>query len=238
MKDQDHELLSQYLDGELGAPQVLHLERRLAAEPQLQAHLERLQDVDAAVKSAFNMPGADAVPPRISQMLQKPASNVVAFPPRRRAGWGFAIAVSVLAASGLLFLDESRQSPDGTLGDDALLAQELEYSPSRADGWDQLDDGRRVRLVLSFHSRNNGWCREYMLAEDGQYWRGVACRGEGRWINEVISPAGSNFSGSTADYRPAGANDSDQIQRFVDSQANDIALSAQAEAELLSIGWQ
>ena len=40
MNEQDHELLSQYLDGELGASQVLKLERRLAGEPELQARFE------------------------------------------------------------------------------------------------------------------------------------------------------------------------------------------------------
>ena len=63
MSERDNELLSQYLDGELGAPQVLELECRLAAEPALQVELERLQAVDNALRSAFNTPGATSVPP-------------------------------------------------------------------------------------------------------------------------------------------------------------------------------
>jgi hypothetical protein len=238
MNDKDYELLSQYLDGELGASQVLFLERRLAADPQLQATLEQLQELNSTLQEAFDVPGTDAVPQQVTRMLQKPLSNVVAFPVQRRAGVGFAIAASLLAATGLLFFEASQPGSNNPLQADALLAQTLEHSPSRAEGWNQLSDGRQVQPMLSFYSKSNGWCREYRLADQGQQLRGVACRGEEHWVNAVITAEQAGIPGASNDYRPAGADDVSPIQHFVDTQAQDIPLSARAEAELIANSWQ
>jgi hypothetical protein len=143
---------------------------------------------------------------------------------------GFAIAASLLAATGLLFFEASQPGSNNPLQADALLAQALEHSPSRAEGWNQLSDGRQVQPMLSFYSKSNGWCREYRLADHGQQLRGVACRGEKHWVNGI--------PGASGDYRPAGASDISPIQHFVDTQARDIPLSARAEAELIANGWQ
>ena len=106
MSEQDYELLSQYLDGELGASQVQQLERRLGQEPGLRSQLERLQSVNASLVSAFDIPGADTVPTAVTRMVTDSGhSNVVAFPQRHKAGLGFAVAASLLAATGLLFFD-------------------------------------------------------------------------------------------------------------------------------------
>jgi hypothetical protein len=238
MSEQDNELLSQYLDGELGAPEVTTLEARLGTEPALQASLNKLQSVDTRVRAAFNTPGADKVPARITHMLEKPTSNVVAFPQRRQAGWGFAIAASLLAASGLLFIDGPQQGVEGDLLADSLLSQELERAPSRSEGWELLADGRQLRPVLSFHSNDGSWCREYMVAEEGQYRRAVACRGTTNWVTEVSSLENPGFSDSSADYRTAGAGDSEQIQQFIEARAEGVPLSAEQEAQLISNNWK
>ena len=238
MSTLDHELLSQYLDGELGASQVQQLERRLGQELGLRSRLEQLQSVNTTLISAFDIPGADTVPPAVTRMVTDSGnSNVVAFPQRHKAGLGFAVAASLLAASGLLFFDQSGPSaPTGT-SIDTLLVQELENTPSRGDGWNLLADGRKMRAVLSFQSIDNGWCREYMLEAQGQQWHGVACRGESHWETTVVSPA-EGLGGSAAEYRPAGAGDTDQVQNFVDSQALDIALGLKQEAQLIKDGWK
>ena len=236
MTEQDHELLSQYLDGELGAPQVLALESRLATEPTLQAHLRQLRQVNETIQSAFNVPGADRVPSRVAQLLRRPASNVVAFPQRRRAAWGFAVAASLMAASGILFFEQSSPDTDNHSLAGNLLAQELENTPSRSDGWDLLADGRQIRPILSFHSKRDGWCREYLVSEQGEYWRGVACKAEEQWVTVVYSQ--EDATGASTDYRPAGASASNEVQNFVQTQADNIALSAKQEAQLIDRGWQ
>ena len=238
MSEQDYQVLSQYLDGELGASQVQQLERRLGQEPGLRSQLERLQSVNASLVSAFDIPGADTVPAAVTRMVTESGnSNVVAFPQRHKAGLGFAVAASLLAASGLLFFEQSQPGvPTGT-SIDTLLVQELENAPSRGEGWNLLADGRKMRAVLSFQSIDNGWCREYMLEAQGQQWHGVACRGTAQWKTSVVSPA-EGLGGTATEYRPASAGDTDQVQNFVDSQALDIALSLKQEAQLSKDGWK
>ncbi|MEH6569709.1 MAG: hypothetical protein V7709_11565 [Halioglobus sp.] len=238
MSTSDHEILSQYLDGELGASQVQQLERRLGQEPGLRSQLERLQSVNASLVSAFDIPGADTVPASVTRMVTDSGnSNVIAFPQRHKAGLGFAVAASLLAASGLLFFDQSQPGVPAGTSIDTLLVQELENTPSRGDGWNLLADGRKMRPVLSFQRVDNTWCREYMLETQGQQWHGVACRSETQWTTAVLSPA-EGLGSSAAEFRPASAGDTDQVQDFVDSQALDIALSLKREAQLIKDGWK
>ena len=242
MSETDIELLSQYLDGELGAPQVQALEKRLAAEPSLQAELDRLREVNDALRNAFDFPGADEVPSSVSAMLGKPASeradNVVAFPQKRRTGLGFAVAASLLAATGLLFFEQGQQGLEEGGYADPVLAEVLEQSPSRSEGWESLADNRQVRPVLSFRSKSANWCREYLLDEGGVHWRGIACREGTHWIHEAIVQVEPTHADAASEYRPAGAGDADQINQYIDRNADGIALGARAEAELIDSGWK
>ena len=243
MKHQDEELLSQYLDGELSASEATRLEQRLAAEPRLQEHFQSMQAINETLKSTFNTSLARAVPVRISSMLGKSdrhSGNVVPFPGRqRKASWGFAIAASIMAASGLLLVQGTGPQLAGpTPGSDALLAEALESTPSHGDGWDILSDGRELRPLLSYAHVDGGWCREYLLSQQTGHARGIACkRAEGTWITEALDTQAQQ-SASPDEYRTAGAADSDHIAIFMENNAAGIALSAEQEQELIAKNWQ
>jgi hypothetical protein len=243
-------LLSQYLDGELNATLSLQLEQRLQQEPQLQSSLQEMQELDKTLKSTFNNPRARSVPARIINMLTRPNSQsdedrqtsgtVVPFPgQQRKARWNFAIAASIMAASGDLLVQGTGQQLSGTsaTGSDSSLAQVLETTPSRGDGWNTLSDGRQVRPLLSYARIEGGWCREFLLADQGTNWRGVACKtGQGEWKTEILNDQGGIESAD--EYRTAGANDSNELARFMDTSAKGIALSAEKEEELIATKWR
>jgi len=248
MTQQDQELLSRYLDGELDATQSNQLELRLNSDPQLQSSLERMQQLNKTLKSAFNTPRARTVPARIISMLTKPAlaasenhvanDNIVPFPGRqRKTRWSFALAASIMAASGLLLVQGTGQQLAGTsTGSDPLLAQELENASSRGEGWDILSDGRQVRPLLTFSHIEGRWCREFLLADEGANWRGVACRqDDGNWSTEVLGSQGP--SQSSGEYRTAGAGDSDEVAQYIGYNAGGVALSAAKEEELIASKW-
>lgn len=232
MTEQDLELLSQFLDGELPSPQARVLRERLLAEPELRAQLERMKSVDDRLRRVFAETGT--VPPRVAALLEDSATRDTATRPRHVGRWGFAIAASVLAAAVFLASPEWRQQqPAG----DVLLAQALESVPSSSDAWTALDDDRQVRPLLSFATHSGGWCREYLLQQGSDSWHGVACReGESQWSTELLVPEAA--AAAPGDYRPAGAGDTDAIADFVDQRAADIALSAAEEAGLIARGWQ
>lgn len=239
MNEQDYELLSQYLDGELAAGEIQELRKRLIAEPLLRATLERMRNVDDRVKAAFDVPGADTVPARVAAMLGGSGATSHTQPGFRH-GWGLAIAASLVAAAGLLLAPEWRQAtdghPNGTPSADQMLASVLESIPSRGEDWDVLADGRQVRPVLSFSGAGDQWCREYLLADGRANFRGVACRIDGEWRTEVLAGIGAAESRDT--YRPAGAADSDEVASYISTHATSIPLSLEQEAEVIARSWQ
>ena len=126
MKEQDYELLSQYLDGELRGSAAQALRERLMAEPPLRAELERLQMINNRISEAFDFPGADAVPNHISKLLEEPARQAA---PQRRKTWGFAVAASLVAATGLLMMPDQGDTPNPQVPSDQLIAHLLEQAP-------------------------------------------------------------------------------------------------------------
>ena len=153
MTQQDYELLSQYLDGELTGPAAADLEQRLAVDVQLAASLAQLREQDERLKKAFDAPDMETVPAAIMALLEQDARPpIAALPHRRTAGWGFALAASLVVAASAVLL--TQWHPGTSHQDrptvDIALAQVLEQSPSRGSGWEALADGRQARPVLSF----------------------------------------------------------------------------------------
>lgn len=247
---QDYELVSRYLDGELPPAFAHDLEQRLAAEPALESLLARMQALQGQLHQVYDGIAQQPVPQRILALLQAPQANVVPIgqklalntpinPPRKRVmNWGFALAASLVVAVSATLVTRLEQQPaqPGAAGVDNLLSVALETSPSRGDGWEALADGRKLRPVLSFQSSAGNWCREYLLRSSEGSWHGVACRGDTGWATTVLARA--DAAESSADYRPAGAASADEIADFIDRNAAGIALDAGAEADLIARAWK
>ena len=230
MKDQDYELLSQYIDAELSAAATQQLRQRLMAEPELRAAYNSMRNANNTVHDTFNASGNDAVPPRVSSLLQgKRGANT-----QKRAAWGMAIAASLVAATGLLLAPDWRQS--NVDAGDQLLTAALDSAPSQGNGWNLLSDGRQVRPVLSFAHMDGSWCREYLVQSEATSQRGIACRSQGQWVTTVL--VSQPLPGSNGEYRPAGAADADTINAFISSNATGIALSREEESALIGSHWE
>ena len=235
MNENDTELLSRYIDGELSSSELMELQGRLQTEAELSAALTAMQSVNDRVRDAFEYTAV--APTRITSLLEKKANNVVAFPtPERRTGWGFAVAASVMAAAGLLMFQNSGQLAGDYAEQDAQFASVIGSSVSRGAGWDVLEDGSRFRPVLSFKAYDGSWCREYLLESEESAGRGVACLNDDGWMTEVFSVQA--MPGQHTEYRPAGSNDSDAIARFVEDNAESVALGAEEEASIIANQWR
>jgi hypothetical protein len=230
--DDDH-LLSMYIDGELDAERTIALAGRLKVEPSLRARLSAMENNDRLIKKIF-IGQSNEHEQELAALVR--AENVVTF--KRGARWREwttgAIAASVIAAAALsLIIQQPSEFNPMTM--DVRLAQALEHSPSRASGWEVLDEDRDFRSVLTFPAADGRWCREFLLAHDESHWRGVACRDKGTWVNQVV---GSEvFLEQETQYRPAGAGDTEKVARFIDDTAADVALGPQQEAALIASGW-
>ncbi len=230
--EQDFELLSRHLDGELGAEQAREVNARLLAEPALRSVYERMKSADGRLRAAFEGAGAEAVPAHVTEMVQNAATR-----DRKRLGWGLGVAASVLFAAGVVINSgQPGENAPQYAAQDAPVAPVLERAPSRGEGWDVLDDGSQLRPLLSFSGLDGEWCREYLLAHEGQEWRGVACRTtDGQWVTAVL--AAEQLTGAGG-YRPAGAATPEEVAAYIDNRAADIPLSRAQEAALIAHGWQ
>ena len=229
--DDDH-LLSMYMGNELDAERTIALVTRLRKEPALRLRLTAMEANDAALKNLFT--NQTSVPEHLAPMVG--ADNVYMIP--SVGSWtrrlGIALVAGFAAVAALMgSLNQTDVFNPMTM--DPQLAAALEHSPSRASGWEHLDNGRDFRSVLTFPAADGRWCREFLLAQDESHWRGVACRDNGKWESQVV---GSEvFLEQETQYRPAGAGDSEQVARFIDETAADVALGPQQEAALISSGW-
>jgi len=230
--DDDH-LLSMYVDNELDAERTIALVSRLRNEPGLRTRLEVMEANDRRVRKIF-VESDNQVPGHLTTMVT--AENVYVLGATRRwQRWASVAVAASFATAMALVVDVNETDVFNPMSMDPQLASALEQSPSRATGWDILDDDRQFRSVLTFPAADGRWCREFLLSQSESHWRGVACRDSGEWVNQVV---GSEvFLEQETQYRPAGAGDSEQVARFIDETATDVALGPQQEATLIASGW-
>lgn len=231
MTDQETMLLSQYLDGELPADEAHVLRQRLLAEPALRARFDHMRKLDQQMKDAAAH-AAQSVPASVTALLQEAPIKQ-----RDHGGYrGLAIAASLLAATAVLMVPDWRSTPD--TGADMQLSAVLEDTPSSADQWDILADGRQVRPVLSFASTSGRWCREFLVVTDSATQRGVACRtAPGQWSTEILADSNPAAAPNGA-YIAASGSDSDAIETYIAEQARGIALGRNEEFRLIDNNWQ
>lgn len=246
--DNDIELLSQYLDGELAAAASRELENRLHSDSTLQSTLLRMQELNHRVRDT--LAERESVPESIRALLTAPetddasSANVLPFPvagTERRADaappprWGFALAASLVAGIALVLVSSLDQAPESSLpGNDALVSRALDEQASGSD-WYALDDGRELQPVLTFAHEDGRWCREYLLRGGESDWRAVACRSDTRW--ETQAAGLESYLETSGAYRPAGAADTAPVAVFINQNAADIALGREDEAALIARNW-
>ena len=229
------ELLSRFLDGDLSAGEQADLEEKLANDAGLRARLQSFKRQDDLIKASFQAKST-TVSPILVARLQKGVTQPA--PSRwqgRTAGIGLAASVVLAVTVGLFGLQAGPSSKNG-FEMDPSLAQALSQTPSRAEGWDALDDDRNFRAVLTFPAASGNWCREFMVARNEDHWRGVACRHDNSWVTQVM--AREVFLEESNGYRTASAADVDQVSRFIDAEATDVALSASQEAAVIDANWR
>ncbi|WOJ93657.1 hypothetical protein R0135_00470 [Congregibacter variabilis] len=257
LSDQDIELLSQYLDGELAPTLSRALEARLHNEAALQSGLLRMQELNQRLRDA--LAEHDAIPQAVQALLHDTSAvdgtdsgvafgaTVLAFPGRTPAPavaakvaakpvWMYALAASFVGAIALSLVTDLSQSPQSRLpGNDGLVTAALDELPS-GNGWAELSDGREIQPVLSFPHEDGRWCREYLLRGGESDWRAVACKEQSSWVTQAAGL--ESYLDPSDTYRPAGASDSAPVASFISQHAGDIALGRDDEIALIDRNWQ
>ena len=231
-RQRDDELLSRLIDGECSADERIDLEERLAANAELRARLETFRSNDAYFRKVTAARDHSVGAHITNHVATSPAKGGRTFAP----AYKFAMAASLVLATAAVMINSPWNTPlSNTPQIDSTLAQALDTAPSRAEGWNIVDDDRALRVVLTFPAADGQWCREFMLASDASHWRGVACKGSESWVTQVIGR--EVFLEQQGGYRTASAAVSHPIEQFIDQTATDIALSGDEEAALIARDW-
>ena len=152
--DDDH-LLSMYVDNELDAERTIALVSRLRNEPALRARLEVMEANDQRVKKLFVV-SDNQVPEHLAPMIVAKNMSVLGATWRWQRWASVAVAASFATAMALVF-DVKKTVVFNPMSMDPQLASALEQAPSRATGWDVLDDDRQFRSVLTFPAADGRW---------------------------------------------------------------------------------
>ncbi|MBT4518555.1 MAG: hypothetical protein HOC23_01005 [Halieaceae bacterium] len=237
LNEADEQALSAYLDGELDASAAAALEQRLANEPQLMQWLTHMQVADDILPQALvDLEGE--IPGHISSLLHNPPSRE---PMTQRfmknSWWRPALAASLFAGVGLtiVLLSSTTSTVNLSQSTTSALSQRLEHEPS-APRWLELPNNQRLRIELSFPTNTQTHCREYILADQRQSWRGIACRRKDQWITEFIvtQPAVDTSSA----YQLAGPGDAAAVDTFVVEIGGGEVLHLEQEAALIANHWR
>ncbi len=252
-RNRDDELLSAFLDDELGAAERSALERRLAAEPALARRLAALRRADQALGRAYGPVADEPLPKALLDLLAdgEAGDEPKVVPLRRRGRPRFTLPASIAAGIALavgiglglkLALDDGEWQADTALRANALLEADGElfgvFETAASGESVALTDRVSATPRLSFRTAGGGYCRELGLETGAGFTALVGCRETGGWRLEAVvrteTPAGVPDDGA---FVPA-SGPADALDEIVADLMTGAPLGADAERAAIDAGWQ
>jgi hypothetical protein len=259
------EILMAYADGELGTEDRARVDAVLERDPNSRARLAIFQSTGTPLAALYQKPMLEAPPAHLVNMVlnhgsakllqtikraARPKSGLAAwrlwvFPIHVPWPMAFASVALLVAGGGLGWFLRSASEPGsslvafdkGHLFATGALQQVLEKAPSlqeaRIDG--AAGNAVTARVILTFKSKAQTYCREYEVGTSGQgSHTGLGCRDKtGKWAIQVYVP--SNGIG-----RPglAGGAGTPAIDTIVDEIMDRDALGRNDETAAIKAGWR
>jgi hypothetical protein len=229
----DDETLMAYADHELDAAAAAAVDSAVAADPQLEQRLRRLQRQRALLSAAFGRVLDEPVPPE----LVAAASGARRIVPMRHWGWpefaamaaslvgGVLVTWLAVRATGEPLLHATRDGLVASGGLARALSDRLAGEP--------VDEG--VRIGLSFRDVEGGYCRAFVVERPGRI-AGLACRAADAWQVKLLTESAPGDDRSA--YRMAASGLPEDVLRAVDRRIAGEPLDAAGEAAARSRGWR
>lgn len=245
----DDATLMAYLDEELDPQDAAQVDAALARDPELAARVARQRRLDARVRTSHAAALEEPVPDALVQFVlghgaasPEPAaeptaapSNVVAFPPRKRARtlWthlGALAAGVVLAVIALPWL-RGTGGADWVQGADGLQARGA--LAAALDDQLSADHAGKVQIALSFREQDGQYCRAFRV--ESARTAGLACRGAQGWSLPVLARDAEHAQG---ELRQAASPLPPAVLDAVDARIDGDALDAGGEQAARKAGWR
>jgi hypothetical protein len=226
------EILMAYADGELDAAAREAVESAMREDPQIAARIAQHRDLRLQVQAAYAAELSEEVPQRLLRAAQGTADTErkimnLRDPARAATHRGVAtrwrwrtagaLAASVVAGVGVGFLLWGRAgSPFVRGAGGALLAGGPLAQALSSQLVAEQSNRSGVRIGLSFLAKSGDYCRTFSLAAAVPQ-SGLACRHGKEWQVQALIQS-SDGTGSTSEYRTAGATMPATILTLVEGQ--------------------
>ena len=239
----DPETLAAYADGELAPDEALNVEAAIVADPDLARQVEAHRALRTQLTAHF-APILDApVPDRLTDLLKpKDSAQVIDLaavrrareeePPaveRRRPRWAMGGALAASLAVGLIV--GRIALPTGPVASEGgQLVARGELARALTNQLASAQDGKDVRILLSFKARDGGYCRGF---EQGAT-AGIACREGSDW--RILRTQAGAAPQAPSDYAQASSQATDIMAAAQDMAAGS-AFDSTAERKARDAGW-
>lgn len=231
------EELMAYADGELGEADVARVESALAADPALQAQVEKHRALRASLSAAYEPILEEPVPARLTGAARRDAGVVHLSAARAKrvapTGWlvrewaaiAAALVVGVIVGGRMLGGDGLVTTANDGLVARGVLARAL-------DGQLAAESGP-VRIGLSFRTADSRACRTF--AADNGALNGLACRDGSEWRIDMTMRGEARVR---TDFRTAAAETPAPILERAEALMAGDPLDAAAERAARDTGWK
>lgn len=237
----DRTRLAAFVDGELSPEEAAAVVMHLADHPADQAFVDDLFAANAALAQAFAAPLAEPVPAAMQHMITGPApAQIIPLRPRARPALiaaGTALAASLAIALVLFRPADPLSLALGPVADGSPLAQALNTLPS-GTAFSETDD--RDLMILATLPTDTGPCREVEVIDSNaaQIEMALACHDQTTgWRVEVVLKEPLPAANGQDGFVTADGTAAQGLSPFLDQRGAGLALSPEAEAELIAKGW-
>ena len=236
MTDADEKFFA-WLDGELSGPDAAEVERRVAADPELQALAAAHRSLGTQLKSAFDPIAEQGVdlsacaPPADSNVASLSQARVARTPIAAPRFWAQAAAMAAVFVLGIATGNMLLTGPAAPIAPEAgrlVAAASLKAALSTQLASRPVDDGPRIGLT--FRDKAGKVCRTFV----DQAAQGLACFDEGKWRVRALFQAPEGGGG---DYRMAAGQDP-QLAALVDQLIVGEPFDAGQEQAARDKGWK
>lgn len=254
MNEQDRLQLSAYIDGQLDSEQRDALELRLQQEPDLKQYLDQLRATDATLFKAFDSITEEPLPEALQQLFseddsqlkstsrsslaRKLSSMLSSLSPSQMPWLSPALAATVTLVVGFIFginqsgYDDRAGLISLNLQPSSELSNILNHSPSGSVNQVEELPAASILPELSFMDDSGYFCRQYLVQQNDQAYRGIACMANQQWQNQLLVPADIKPDNST-NYQPASTYGDPMISQYLEQHMQGIALGRKDEQQQL-----
>lgn len=208
MKQEDFDLLSQYVDGELDQQANLQVKQRLLSDPAFSHQYRELKAFEDNVRGAIPDFSNEPLGDTLAELLKIDDQNHG----KGRLGWAQYLSLAAsLAFVAVLFVFWTNGNSNSQTG--LQVQAELFSTLKSNEAWSSGD--MDVMIVQSYLDEKNTLCREYFAKDAEHNEHGISCLDNGSWNKQAFE---LSFNQADTHYTTANGTDTEGVEAFIKSK--------------------